>query len=184
MAGNSKPTLFIIEDEPAWAASLTAKFTKKYAISHFTSGEAFLEKLDANPGIAILDFHLEGAMNGLDVLKAIKQRSPKTFVVLFSAQEDVQIALDTLDSGAFDYVVKGDNALQRLQIIVRNIEQQEKLNSQIVELNIRVQRWKLALILLISAIVIGSAIIYLNVCPQNRAIKWDPFNMREKTGCV
>jgi DNA-binding NtrC family response regulator len=186
MAANTlnNPALFIVEDDEAWAASLSGKLGKKYDISTYASGEAALEELTSKkPAIIVLDYHLEGELTGGDTLKEIKKLLPDTTVIMFSAQDDVQVALDILQNGAYDYVVKGENAMNRLKIILRNIEERDSLRKQMVELKISVRREKLAIYLVTAFIIIGSILIYLNTCPEGRPIKWDPFGKANSAEC-
>ena len=60
-------------------------------------------------------------MNGLEVLKKIKEISPQTHVVMVSSQESINIAITSLKFGAFDYVVKDSNVSLRLKNIVMKV---------------------------------------------------------------
>jgi DNA-binding NtrC family response regulator len=188
MAANtsSKTSLFIVEDDEAWVANLTAKLKSSYAISSFATGEEALEQLQAHkPSIIILDYHLEGELSGLDTLKEIRNRLPNAKVVFFSGQDDIQTALNILNSGAYDYVVKGENALNRLKIILRNIESREQLEQEVVELRFRVRRDRLALGGVVVLIFVISFIVFLNTCPPTRPFmtEWDPFNIMQDGKC-
>jgi DNA-binding NtrC family response regulator len=184
MADNSEKThLFIVEDDPTWAALLAGKYGKRFNVTTATRGEDALAQLDAKPDIIILDYHLEGTLTGLDTLKEIRSRLPGAYVVMFSAQEDVQVALDIMENGAYDYVVKKEGAHERLNIILRNIMQARKLSAQVLELRIRIHRWKLALAAVVVAIVVISLVVYLQVCPYQRIIKWDPFDRASAGDC-
>jgi len=68
----------------------------------------------------ILDYNMEGA-NGLDVLKTIKSRNPKTEVIMLSGSEDMAVAIDSFRMGAKDYVIKGGNSWNKLTKIVNRI---------------------------------------------------------------
>ncbi len=182
---SDKEVLFIVEDDEAWSASLAAKLGKKYEVHTFVSGEAAVEALDKNePRILVLDYHLEGDMTGFDVLKASKKKLPQSYAIMFTAQDDIQIALDILNSGAYDYIVKGENALNRLKILLRNIDEREALRSQMVELKFRVRRERLMFFIVVAVIVIGSLVIFLNTCPDTRPFfSWDPFGVAESDHC-
>lgn len=185
MAEEKKVPMFIVEDDEAWAAGLTGKLGKKFSINHFVSGEECVEKLaEVRPKMIVLDYHLEGQMTGLDTLKQIMKIHPKAFVIMFSAQDDVQTAIDILDNGAYDYVVKGENAFNRLKIIIRNIENAEALQLENVQLKIKIKRDKFWLSMLIVGILIASFVVSLTTCPNSRLIKWDPFNMANSEWCT
>jgi len=184
-ASDAKSPLFIVEDEETWAASLRGKLKGKYDVHHFVSGEEALEQMAAQkPSIVVLDYHLEGQLTGLDTLREMMKLQPNVKVIMFTAQDDVQIALNILNSGAYDYVVKGENALNRLKIITRNLEEREALESQVYNMSIRVRRERFWMSLLVAGILIGSLIIYLNTCPSSRPIKWDPFGVEQDGKCT
>ncbi|MBX3102740.1 MAG: response regulator [Bacteroidetes bacterium] len=178
-------SVFIVEDEPTWAATLTARLGKKFTVQHFTSGEECLAKLaSVKPAIVVLDYHLEGTLTGLDTLKRIRKESPATKVVMFSAQDDVQTAVDILDNGAYEYIVKGDNAMNRLSIVLRNLEEAEELREQMITLRVRFRKEKFWLWIVIFGILLGCIAIYLNTCPQRRMVQWDPFGLEQTNECV
>jgi ActR/RegA family two-component response regulator len=173
----------IVEDDEAWAASLKGKLKGEFEVSHYTSGEDAIQNLAAlKPKIVVLDYHLEGQMTGLDTLKEIKRLLPKAKVIMFSAQDDVQVAVNILNNGAYDYVVKGENATNRLNIILRNLSEIEHLESQVVKLSVKVRRDRLWMGILIVGLLIGSMVIYFTTCPSQRAIKWDPFGVMDEQG--
>jgi DNA-binding NtrC family response regulator len=183
MSLQGKP-VFIVEDEPTWAATLTARLGKKFSVQHFTTGEECLEKLvAAKPVIVVLDYHLEGTLTGLDTLKRIRKELPSTKVIMFSAQDDVQTAVDILDNGAYEYIVKGENALNRMSIVLRNLEEAEELREQMITLQLRFKKEKFWLWAVIAGILIGSLVVYLNTCPQLRVMQWDPFGLGATNAC-
>lgn len=180
---HQKDLVFVVEDDPTWATTLKAKLSKRYEVQHFTSGEAAVEKIDQAPHIVVLDYHLEGQWTGFDTLKQIRKRQPEALVIMLSAQESVQTAVDIMDHGAYDYIVKGEHSLERLRILLRNIEERHKLKSDFVDLKIRVKRERLALGFLVGAIALISILIFLNICPSQRYLKWDPFNIQNSANC-
>jgi len=185
MAEEKKIPMFIVEDDEAWAAGLTGKLGKKFSINHFVSGEECVEQLAAiKPKMIVLDYHLEGQMTGLDTLKQIMKIHPKAYVIMFSAQDDVQTAIEILDNGAYDYVVKGENAFNRLKIIIRNIENAEALQTENLQLKIKIKRDKFWLYMVIVGILVGSFTVSLFTCPDARMIKWDPFNVKNSENCT
>src|SRR4030042_5859886 len=74
-----------IEDDPLKAKSL------------FESGRIF--------DIALVDVTMP-AMNGLELLEAIKNISPRTECVMITAINDARLAVECMKKGAYDYLVK------------------------------------------------------------------------------
>ena len=82
-------------------------------VDKYHDGESFVESLDRfNERAVVLDFDLSGGgdMNGLEVLDAIRERSPSTHVIFFSGQDSLEVAVEALKNGADDYIVKSNAA--------------------------------------------------------------------------
>ena len=62
-----------------------------------------------------------GSVSGTDALRAIKRFNPDTYVVLVSGQSKMQVAVDALKLGAFDYVVKDELLGERLVAVLDKI---------------------------------------------------------------
>lgn len=188
MALQDKAPIFIVEDDEVWAATLTGKLAKDYTVHHFASGEEALEKLaEVQPVLIIQDYHLDqggGRLTGLETMQQVKSMAPNTYVVMFSAQTEVETALAAFENGAFDYVMKQNkDALHRLSVIIRNIEEQRQMQQEFVELNVRVKRDRFWVYMVVVLILVMSSAIYLNTCPNSRPISWDPFNIQSKGRC-
>lgn len=83
----------------------------------------------------ILDYLLDGverdAMNGIKVLDKIKEYNAEIPVVMLSAQDKIDVAINCMHHAAFDYVVKSETAFMRLLRIISSILEMKKLNKQI-----------------------------------------------------
>ncbi|MBX3655114.1 MAG: response regulator [Ramlibacter sp.] len=99
-------TLFVIEDEPDIASVLVdylraAGFTPR----HFTDGAVALQAALAEPpALLLLDLMLPG-LDGLQVLRAVRERGPLPVVMLTARVEEVDRLLG-LEAGADDYICK------------------------------------------------------------------------------
>lgn len=108
-------TITLVDDDALFIETLKDYLTSMNiaGIECYSSGEEFLSVL--KPGdrrfvVCDFDFGGNGRMNGLQVLEEIKRRDPKMPVVILSAQDKLSIALDTLQKGAIDYFVKGNES--------------------------------------------------------------------------
>ena len=83
--------------------------------------------MQLNPQIIVLDYHLNAhlpnAQNGVEVLKMIKEMHPETKVIMLSGQDKIEIAVDSMKYGAYDYVIKGETAFSRMENIINNIDE-------------------------------------------------------------
>lgn len=125
--------IFIVDDDPVLAEMLKDHLTKmtSYDVSVFDSGEECLKNLSERPGIIFLDFYLNSvnkdAMDGLEILQEIKKVDPEVDVVILSGQDKIEVAVKTMQYGAFDYIVKGESAFYRAEKVVFNIYRYKKL---------------------------------------------------------
>ncbi len=130
---------FLVDDEPVYLKllqdNLQQYFLDKLDISTFSTGEACLENLGRQPEIVILDYYLnridEHASNGIDVLKSIKEADPSIQVVMLSQQDSIDVALETIKYGAYDYVVKNESAFVRIQNTLEKIMKYLELSREL-----------------------------------------------------
>jgi DNA-binding NtrC family response regulator len=127
--------IFVIEDNEWYGELLVYRLGQNpnHSVQRFATARACLDHLDEKPDFITLDYSLPDA-KGEQVLRQIKERLPGTEVLVISGQEDVGTAVSMLRQGAYDYLVKDENTLDRLWNIVGKVEQQARLrreNSQL-----------------------------------------------------
>ena len=120
-------TVFIIDDDKMMLILLKDFVQSKYGdatVDVFATGEEALMELHRKPNVILLDYHLDSkqqnAMNGLEILKRIKQLLPHVPVIFLSAQDDPGISADVIKYGGYDYIVKGEDAFHRLEVMINN----------------------------------------------------------------
>lgn len=155
--------VFIVDDEPIQNEMLKDFLTERYlyTINVYENGEAALKDMHLRPEIVVLDYHLSGsnrdAMDGVQVLKAIKESNPETQVIMLSGQDKIEVAIDTMKYGAFDYVVKGESAFSRVENIINNASEIHKLKV----INASQKKAITFLVAVISLIFLGSIYMFL-----------------------
>jgi two-component system response regulator AtoC len=123
--------IFVVEDEPANAQVLDLWVSKRwgYKCRLFETGEECLENLHESPDLVLLDLMLPG-MNGEEILGKIKGHNPEIPVIILSAQDDVERAVQTLRLGATDYYGKPVD-FPRLGNAVKNALQLHELAQEV-----------------------------------------------------
>lgn len=131
MKEQKKVSVFLVDDDKLYLESfeqyLKNLLGREVRIDSFDSGEECLKEIERNPNIdiVILDYFLNTgpgpAMNGLEVLKKIKENNPEILVVMLSAKDKLEIAEACLRHGAYEYVVKTETAFIRTQNIIKNL---------------------------------------------------------------
>lgn len=99
--------ILVVDDEAPVREVLTEYFaTEGYAVETATNG---LEALTAIRGgradLVLLDVRMPG-LDGVQVLRRIRELDESVPVIMVTANEDVGLAKETLKLGAFDYVAK------------------------------------------------------------------------------
>lgn len=104
---SSSPSILIIEDDETIAKGLVSALQhERFQVRHALSGERGLEFLrDKAPDLLISDIMLPG-IDGLAVLRAVRQELPGLPVILLTAKTDEIDRVMGLEMGADDYVTK------------------------------------------------------------------------------
>jgi DNA-binding NtrC family response regulator len=113
---NSKyPLIFIVEDNSVYNKLIANHLHthKLIRTESFSSGEECLKNIHRKPDIVIQDYLLDG-INGIDVLIATKKKYPETQFIFLSGQDKIEVAINSMKLGAYDYIVKDQNALNKL----------------------------------------------------------------------
>lgn len=129
-------TIFIVDDDQM-QSSMLQDYLSKYStfnIHIFSSGEECLKNISLDPQIVFLDYNFDkvgkNAMNGIDILKEIKALKPAAEVVMISGQDRIDVAVNTMKYGAFDYIVKSESAFHRSENAIFNIIKRLKLQGE------------------------------------------------------
>jgi len=101
------PSLLIVDDELHVRESLSRWFLEDgYGVETAASGKDALALLGRRRfDVVITDIKMPG-MDGLDLLKRIREVDPKASIILITAYASVNTAVEGLKSGAYDYLVK------------------------------------------------------------------------------
>ncbi len=118
--------ILIVEDDILYMNLIKKELEKMgYGkMKTFSTGQEAINNLDFKPDIALLDYFLEKDLTGMDVMKIIKKRYPDMQVIFLTGSDDVNIAVDTMRNGAYDYIVKGDTAFIRIRHLLKKISEE------------------------------------------------------------
>lgn len=136
----SAKTVFIVDDEPSISKLLTYWVRDKwgYKVQVFERSEPMLERLHENPSLILLDIMLPG-MNGIEALQRIKAQNEHLPIIILSAQGRIDVALEAIRFGAFDYFPKPIDA-QRLEGTIKNAIKNYELSRELESLRENVKR--------------------------------------------
>ncbi len=131
-------SILIVDDETLTLNNLRKALEKEgYEIYLADSGERALEIMDKlKPNLVLLDLMLPG-ISGLEVLKHSKEKGNETIVIMMTAYEILEKAVEAMKLGAYDYILKPfkiselKNTIRRaLETLYLRIRIQEHLKSE------------------------------------------------------
>jgi two-component system response regulator FixJ len=95
----------LIDDDPGVLEAVGMVLeTRGFAVSRYASAEEFLSA-PARPGCIVSDLRMSG-LNGMELLKTLKAGGDPRSVILLTAHGDIQLAVQALKMGAFDFIEK------------------------------------------------------------------------------
>jgi len=123
MTTSSAAHLLIVDDERSMRELLEYMLSREgYTISLAENGRKAVEMVTANDYDLILcDIRL-GDITGIEVLRAAKQKSPQTVVIMISAYATTETAVEAMNEGAYDYVPKPFDNEEIKQTIANALE--------------------------------------------------------------
>lgn len=126
-------TIFLVEDD-VWYSEIIEyhlSMNPDYIIKKYSTGEQCLKNLHLNPDMICLDYSLPD-MDGIEMLKKFKSAQVNTPVIIISAQNDVQVAIDMLQEDiVHDYLVKDDDTKDRLWKSIIRIREKVSLKQEV-----------------------------------------------------
>jgi CheY-like chemotaxis protein len=119
MSSDKPLKIFIVEDNPIYQELVTQVLGSVSQDIHlFTSGEGCLKEIHNEPSVIIMDYLLEGKMNGLAAIRRIRKTNKSVYVILFSTEPELGTEENVLRYGAFDYLQKNVYAFPLLKQMI------------------------------------------------------------------
>ena len=126
--------ILVIEDEADLNRSIVKLLkTQQYSVDSAYDGEEALDYIRVSNYDVIISDIMMPKLDGLGVLKYLRNRQIKTPVLMLTAKDSIQDKVTGLDSGADDYLVKPfefDELLARIRVMLRR-ENRENLTSTV-----------------------------------------------------
>ena len=97
----------LVDDETEFLETLVKRLKKRHiSATGVGSGESALELLEREPAdIVVLDVKMPGR-DGIQALREIKKRHPLIEVIMLTGHANMEVALEGMELGAFDYLMK------------------------------------------------------------------------------
>jgi DNA-binding NtrC family response regulator len=124
-----KPSILIVDDDEIMRETLSDVLRKRgYDIFSVGSGNGALSMIKKNLiDLILLDMKLPD-VDGLEVLKKIKEFDTEILVIMMTAYSDVQTAVSAMKSGAYDYINKPFELEELRLLIEKGLETKSLIN--------------------------------------------------------
>lgn len=107
MAQESAEHVHIVDDEPGVRAAISAMLSPGgFTTNEYETADALLAALDTlEPGCIVTDVNLPG-MNGIELVRNLKEKGIDQPVVVISGQADIAMAVEAMKAGAVEFLEK------------------------------------------------------------------------------
>jgi DNA-binding NtrC family response regulator len=130
-------TVLVVDDDEGMRDTLTAILKREYRVLRVASGEAALPILNKDDiDLVLLDVQLPG-ISGFEVLRIVKENYSLVEVIMISAINEIETAVQAMKHGAYHYITK-DFDYDQLRSIVGNASERQDLNRQVMTLTAQV----------------------------------------------
>jgi DNA-binding NtrC family response regulator len=123
--------ILIVDDEPLNLDLLDQELSEMgHVTERALNGSAALAKLDkVNPDLVLLDYQMPG-MNGIEVLKEIRERDQNLPVIIITAYGTIERAVEAVKAGANDFITKPFDS-EHLALVVKKALERAQLQSEV-----------------------------------------------------
>jgi len=132
-------TILLVDDEPHVLELLSVTLEDEgYRILEAKNGkEALAQFKKEKPYIVLLDIRMAD-MDGLEVLRHIKESNQSSSVIMMSAYGAMETVLEAIKRGAYDYLTKPID-LEKAKLLVRRALEAQKLAQEVASLRSKVE---------------------------------------------
>jgi DNA-binding NtrC family response regulator len=119
--------IFIVDDNQYWSEVL-CQMLKEIGFTDihlFSNGIDCIMNIHLNPVIIFLDYQMDD-IDGLEVLKQIKSYYPGVGVVFCTGNEDLGVALNAIQEGSEEYLLKSNATKKELEEMITRIVHSRK----------------------------------------------------------
>ena len=124
--------IFCVEDDTLFRRMLNHRLSMnpEFSVFTFENGATLLERLDEEPDVVTLDLNLPD-IHGIELMEKIRKKTPSTQVIVLSGENDIKTASELFKLGAYDYIVKDENAMERIWNVVHKATSHAQLDKEV-----------------------------------------------------
>jgi len=135
--------ILVVDDDALVCESLKEMLILEgFSADGVLDGQSALAKIqDDHYQVILSDIQMSG-LNGIELLKELKGRSPDTTVIFITGHGHIAGAVEAIKLGAYDYIIKPIDDM-RLKITIKHALEQKKLQASYDSLKQRLRPWSL-----------------------------------------
>lgn len=124
---NKAAKVLVVDDEASIRFFLTEVLEKDgHRVTAVDSGEAAVHTAQGESfDLALIDLRLPG-MDGMQVLKTLRQITPNTTIIVLTAHASLETAIEALRQGAHDYLFKPCKTIELRESIASGLLKQQR----------------------------------------------------------
>ena len=104
-----KYSIAIVDDEEIIRDALDITLSDEFEVSLFEDAESFLFSIgNKTPDLVLMDIGLP-MMSGIEALEIVKEKTKDIPVIMVTAYEDINMVIQSMKIGAFDFILKPIN---------------------------------------------------------------------------
>lgn len=143
--------IMVVDDEPSICRVLHRLLTREgYQVESISNAQTALQRLNTKKyDLILLDIGMPPGKSGIELLPEIKASYPDTAVVMATATADINIAIQCMKQGAYDYITKPFNldevfisvgrALEKRKLELENKDYRHHLEDKVAEQAVRIR---------------------------------------------
>jgi len=154
---SEKPKILIVDDETIMRNSLTKWLEEDdFTPIAVSSGMQALEILEKDePDVILVDIKMPG-MDGITLLKKLKEKHENIPVIMITAYATVENAIESMKEGAYDYVMKPFPP-EKISYLLKRIVEHQRLAKE----NIRLKKERKTFLHIAIGVVINIVIFFI-----------------------
>lgn len=131
-------TVMVVDDERGSRTAVSEWLAADgFDVVTARNGDEAVEQLYDGISLIVTDLKMP-RLDGIELLKIVRQKVPHVVVIMLTGSASVESAIEALQLGAFDYLMKPVN-LRELTVKIRRALQQKDMNDEIAELHARLK---------------------------------------------
>jgi len=132
-----RKSVLVVDGDAEVREPLAAALQRNYHVLRAATGEVALQLMEKEDvELMLLDVHLAG-ISGIDVLKITKENYPYVEVIVISAIEELDAAIEAMRCGAYHYISK-DSDIDGVRALVAHASERQDLNRHVLRLRAEV----------------------------------------------